>query len=425
MVRFEGFIKKHAVFLLHVLITVGACFACSLFFEKLPDYLFFWNLLCALGVVYCLYRAIFRHIYADSFLKALCVMATLASANHLYSFKKLSSIFPILRNVNQKALFAGIVLFFVCLLLILKLLTYIEPVNAAPPRQRRRGIDDREITDPPGTASDGGRNEVAEELIRILKRREEGESFFSFLRFLLVFVGLCIVIVLPAVLLYVFQNHNQPSKVLDIDYLFSYFVGYGAMFLLTLAVVVAAIITMIYVARYIYVILKAFKNASETDLKNTYPIPTYAISMFAVGVLMFLTWRVSNFTLDDLTQFLAAGDYLALPIASIVFFVLFYVLVQITHALILMLQQMSAEKIKTFIEKQEEKYKVADRTGKIIATAIDIILNTILATLEFVKFIPNFFVVLGSLVFPQTVFVDDDEEYALEDEDSEEYDDED
>lgn len=113
---------------------------------------------------------------------------------------------------------------------------------------------------------------------------------------------------------------------------------------------------------------------------------------------MFLAWRITDFTLEDLTEVLVIGDYLALPIAVIVILILFFLLVQITHVIILLLSKMTAQNVKNFIGKQEEKYNLASRIAQIIGSVIDIILDTILSTLEFVKFIPSFFTSLGKIV---------------------------
>ena len=119
------------------------------------------------------------------------------------------------------------------------------------------------------------------------------------------------------------------------------------------------------------------------------------------------------FCRPDLTEVLVIGDYLALPIAVIAILIFFFLLVQITHIIILLLSKMTAENVKEFIEKQEEKYNLASRLAQIISAVIDIILDTIISTLEFVKFIPSFFTSVGKLV----LFDEEDSEDAESNED--------
>lgn len=115
-------------------------------------------------------------------------------------------------------------------------------------------------------------------------------------------------------------------------------------------------------------------------------------------IILFLTWRVTDFSLDDLTETLTSGNYLVFPITVIVTMTLFFLLVQITHAIILMLSKISAADVKDFIEAQNEKLKIGSRIIEIIAIVVDIILDTILSTLKFVEFVPNFFDSLKNMI---------------------------
>lgn len=392
MNKFTDFIKRNVVFILHIFVTGVLCVLSTLFFGIYPDYLFFGNLLCAFGIIYCLYKMLFEKNYAMTFLKIICILALLISLNQLYSYSKLTHIFPWIMNFDQKALIAGAIGLCAVILLIFKLLTYVEPSNSTHNSSQSN------------PDLNGGKNVQYETIDQLKKKiddlqnQKERNDFFSFLRFLLAFVGLIIIILLPAILLYLFNKYGLDNSALDIDKVFSFLISYGSSFLLILFALISAIIVLVYIAKYIYILICTLKKVNDEDLKKSYPIPTYAISIFIVSVLMFLAWRITDFTLEDLTEALVIGDYLALPIAVIVILVLFFLLVQITHVIILLLSKMTAESIKEFIEKQEEKYNLASRIAQIIGSVIDIILDTILSTLEFVKFIPSFFTSLGKMV---------------------------
>lgn len=396
MNKFVDFIKRNVVLLLHIFVTGVLCVLSTLFFGIYPDYLFFENLLCALGVIYCLYRMLFKKTYSVAFLKIICFLALLISSNQLYSYSKLTHIFPWITNFDQKVLIAGAIALCAAMLLIFKLLTYVEPSN--------------NTRDYPGLKIDLNYENENENIIHHetvdrlkqeianLQKQKDRDEFFSFLRFLLAFIGLIIIILLPAVLLFLFNKYHLDQSALDIDNVFSFFVGYGASYLLILFALISAIIVLIYIANYIYILMRTLKKTSDEDLRKSYPIPTYAISIFIVSIVMFVAWRVTDFTLEDLTEVLVIGNYLALPIAVIVIFILFFLLVQITHIIILLLSKMTAESVKEFIEKQEEKYNFASRLTQIISAVIDIILDTIISTLEFVKFVPSFFASVGKMV---------------------------
>ena len=58
--------------------------------------------------VYLLYRIIFKKVYADSFLKLMCILSIVISANQFYSYNKLETVFPWLVNVNRNWLIVGL-----------------------------------------------------------------------------------------------------------------------------------------------------------------------------------------------------------------------------------------------------------------------------------------------------------------------------
>ena len=391
MNKFTDFIKRNVVLLLHIFVTGVLCVLSTLFFEIYPDYLFFWNLLCALGIIYCIYRMLFEKTYATTFLKLVCLLALLISSNQLYSYSRLIRIFPWITSFDQKVLIAGAVALCVVILLIFKLLTYVEPQNS--PKSKLESNNEENLQHETHETIDQLKKKITD-----LQNQKERDNFFSFLRFLLAFIGLITIILLPAILLYLFNKYNLDNSALDIDKVFSFLLSYGSSFLLILFALISAIIVLVYIAKYIYILMRTLKKANDEDLKKSYPIPTYAISIFIVSVLMFLSWRITDFTLDDLTEVLVIGDYLALPIVVIVILVLFVLLVQITHVIILLLSKMTTENVKEFIDKQEKRYNLLSRVVQIISSIIDIILDTIISTLEFVKFIPSFFTSVGKMV---------------------------
>ena len=393
MSTIRKFIKRNAVLILHIFCTFFLCVILSLFFNRFSDYLLFGNLILALIGVYFLYKMIFKKTYSDSFLKIVCILAMLTSSNHLYSLNKLNELFPWIANVNSNWLVIGLIATLIVILLIFKLLTYIEPQN----RNKTNNYQPNNTQLNSFYKHDGLTNTENENYLSDTLATHR-KDFFSFLRFLCILLSCCIIMILPAVLLFLFNKYSLDTVALDFDKIFSFILSYGASFILILFAIIIVIITLVYVAKYVYVQIRSFKKANDEDSNKSYPVPTYAFSVIIVCSLLFLAWRLSDISLNDLTQKLIIGDYLALPIAVVVIIVLFFLLVQITHAIILMLSSMSAESIKQFIIKQENKLKIGARIFEVVKNIIDIILNTILSTLEFVNSIPNFIKSLSKMV---------------------------
>lgn len=382
---FQNFVKNNTVLVLHVFCTSILCVLLRVFFIKYPNYLLFGNLFLALLLVYCFYRIFFKNIYADSFLKSICLLAIIVAINQLYTYDKLIKIFPFLANINANWLVVAFVIIIVVFLIIFKLLTYMEPSGSIQIKKISDGI-------------------LNEKNFNSIPLYNPCDNFLKFIYFLVMLVVFCIVLLIPVVLLYLFNKHGLDKTALDFDKLISFLVGYGVAFLLILFALIVVIITLTYVAKYIYIQICSFKRANAEDIEKLYPIPVYAFSVIIVCLLLFFIWRVTEFSLDDLTEILATGNYLVFPIAVIVTMILFFLLVQIIHAIILMLSKMSAEDVKKFIDEKEKELKIGLRITKIIESIVDIILDTIISILEFIKCVPNFFSAMNKMVL-----LDDDE----------------
>lgn len=394
MSSIREFIKRNASLILHIFVTLVICIFFNIFFERIPDYLLFGNLALSLIGVYLLYRIIFKKVYADSFLKLMCILSIVISANQFYSYNKLETVFPWLVNVNRNWLIVGLTALLISILLVFKLLTYLEPSN------NQKSINN--LNNMNSNVSTTSKNDFP------TSRNE----LFSFLRFFGVITALSVMILIPALLLYFFNKYDLDKSALDFDKVFSFLLSYGSSFLLILFAIVITIITLIYIMKFICNQIRSFKISNENE---SYTVPTYAISVIIVCILLFLSWRITDFSLDDLTQTLAIGDYLALPLAVIVIMILFFLLVQIVHAVFLMLSKVSAADIKDFFKKQEEKLRIGSRVVEIIESIVNIVLDTILSTLTFIKFIPSFFTSLSNMVLlddygEENQDVDEDEE---------------
>ena len=136
------------------------------------------------------------------------------------------------------------------ILLIFKLLTYVEPSSNIQNHSKLK-IDLYNDNNVQHEMIDQLKKEIAD-----LQNQKERDNFFSFLRFLLAFIGLVTIILLPAILLFLFNKYHLDSSALDIDNVFSFLISYGSSFLLILFALICAIIILIYIAKYIYILMR-------------------------------------------------------------------------------------------------------------------------------------------------------------------------
>ena len=399
MKLFVDFIKKNAVILLHIFCTFVLSTILSLFFSYFSDYLLFGNIILCLIAVYFVYKIIFKKEYSDSFLKIMCLVFILIAINKLYSYDRLTTLLPWFASLNQNIITIALIVIAIIILLFFKLLTLIEKGKEAT--QAPKSI--------PNSAPNIDSSVTSATNISPVISNEKKE-LYSFLRFLGMLVLLLFLITVPIVLLYVFHKNQFEYELLAFDKVLTFILSYGASFLLILLAIVIVLIALFYLVKYMYNLLLSFSNKT----KGEKPFPTYAISVVVVCILLFLAWKISDYTIDDLTETLVAGEYLAFPIAAIVAIVLFFLLVQIVHTILLMLNKMTVDNITKFLKEQNGKLKVTEQIHEIINSIITIILTSISAILNFIKFIPDFFTSLSNMVLSN-----DNEECSTDEEYSE------
>ena len=369
MSKFINFFKRDANVILHAFCTSVICIFLSFILKEFPNYLLFVNTISSLLIVYCIYRMVFKKVYSDSFLKILCMLTIIVFINDLYSYSKLVQIFPLLSNINPNYINIALIIISTILLIFLKLLSYLE--NRGDRLENEKKKINENISD-----------------------TKDSKKKFSFFHFCGLFLIVCFLVIVSACLLYIFYKNDLNKTALEFDKIISFIFSYGASFLLILFAIAIVVISLIYIIKYIYKLLCSFKKSSEEEAT----IPTYAFSVIIVCALLFWVWRISDFTLDDLTDKIIIGDYLAIPIATMVALVLFFLLVQIVHAIFLILSKMTAKNIADFIKKQNDKLQLGNKIAYIVESIISIILDTIISTLSFVSFIPSFFGALNIMV---------------------------
>lgn len=408
MSAIKEFIRLNAKLLLHIMITLFLSFLFAWFFKQFPDYRWSVNLILALLSVYCVYRMIFKKQLVDSFLKILCILALLTAVNGLYSYDNLLTMFPQLASINQTVLLlilAGTLIF---ILIVFKLLSIYESDSPSPPPSNH-------ATMASANGSSVSANSISQHGTANTQQFAQPsdnskKEFYSFLKFLLGLIALVLFLAAPIMMMERFNYVDKLSNPLDFDQIISTYISYGLSYFFIIFALIVVIMVLTAAARNFYLRLKVFKqdlsgkkadpmktgNGEETQT----PLgTTYLYSVIIVLAMLFLAWRVGNFTLDNLTNQLLVGDYIALPLVIIIIVVSFFLLVHFVHAILLMLSRIKTSDIIEFLKKNERKSKVVVRIVKIIQYVIDIILDTFISTLEFIKFVPRFFGYMRNMVF--------------------------
>ena len=355
-----------------------------------------WDFVILLGIVYYFYKILFKNQYKNSIRNIACAIIIYISAHNLFLYDKLIEFLPFLSNVNPIYIFIGFTTISVIFLFIIKLILYL--------------LNDNSLLMP---TPEENKNNIDKTIIK--------EDNFVFSRILLV---MCFILLVfsPYIILFLYHKisfFNNPidtkSLIPNLVVILSHFVIYFSLLISVIIVISSAVTFLKYLKNIVYHKTKGEKT--DTDLQ----IPPYILSFLFVCITLFFTYKITNFTMDDLTSFLVKGDYLAVPLSALIFLSIFFILYQISHALILFINKETTESIKKFINKQNKKLKIGKKMIKIIRTIIDIILETSLSTLQFVQFVPSFFSSLSNMVLK-----DDDDDVEKDDaDDNDDEDDED
>lgn len=385
----QEWIKKNSKLILHIICTVFVCIILYVFFDKNPDFLLTGNLCLSVLFCYCVYRIIYKKIHSDSFLKMICIFAMFISANQFFSYNKLIENFPFLINIKRSWLILGTIFGIIMILLFFKILKEMESYSPLPKEKATDQIQKEALN-----SSDSNENaQIPSSPIYNPKN-----DFFSFLRFLCVIVGVGTLLLIPAGLLFLFNKYGLEKDALDFDKVFSFLGSYAFSFISILFAVITVFIIIIYFFKFASMQIRNFKQVSKENSEKPNLGPTYLISVIIAFAIIFFSWRVTNFSIDDLTDKLISANYLALPIAIIITIVFFFLFVKIINAIIIMLIDMKEEEVKESINTGWKKLRIGSRIFLIIQKIIDIILDTILSILKFIKFIPNFFASMSNMV---------------------------
>ena len=223
-------ILKNATLLLHILVTVLLYVPCALFFKAFPDFILFSNVIYALLIVYFFYEMLFQKKYSGFFLRTICTIVLMTATNQWYSYEKIVKILPQVETISKSVLILLVVGVGVSLLVIFKLLSYMDaPASRPIERLSSNPTDDtfrHETAQTSSNQDERNIHQVGEPSYTWDDTKDAymKNDFFPFLKFILC---ICVFVLAPAGLLYLFAHYGLDKKLLQFHELSSFLFSYG------------------------------------------------------------------------------------------------------------------------------------------------------------------------------------------------------
>ena len=176
--------------------------------------------------------------------------------------------------------------------------------------------------------------------------------------------------------------------------------AYGILFLMVAFAVVFGFLILLtfssYLVRKVLQFVNELKNPQkEKDEENG--IPLYVLSVFVVLALFYLSYKMGKFTIDDFTNFVIDGKYLAYPLLLILIITVFVLLLWIVHGMLALISTINGKSIKEKFKSLEEESCLGENCKEIIIALFDYVFVSILSILSFLSFIPNYFTSMANL----------------------------
>ena len=322
-------------------------------------------------LIFCFYSIIFRHERQGMVVYILSGLMVNIFANKLYDYEKLKILFPALKNVDSVyviiGLLSGVLLFFIFIKVLMYVYSYV-------------GNDDIVATGEKNVTT--GQSENSEAMDKRAKNDIFGGKFGIGI-FLLLLTGLSMGTCVLFVILYKNGMPQHDYNFFEIVMLLLKYAGTIVMLLLALVVVIVLALEMVRLVMSRIRIL--FISAREETR-----VPLYALSAVIDLVICFLAYRVSGVTMNTFYDFVSNGEYLALPLMILVIGVAFAFFMKLTHATLLLMTQMKPDHVKEFWNRIDNRMEINERLEEIIRSLIDIVLDSVIIALKFVKVIPDF-----------------------------------
>lgn len=409
-----NFFQRNRSIILHLFFTSIICILLRLLNSTFTGYQFLENFILTAAAGFCIYRILFLKKYADSALKLCCLSVLIICVNEILSFMKLQEIFPWMKKIDENSFWPALFLISALLLVGCRLFLAIassyaknkthalDAVQEVEPLQNHSG----KILKSTGQGNATEKNNVRRRF-SYSGTTLTAESF-HYLKLTGIILLIVFLLGIPAFLLFLFNRYHLDAQKLEFDKVLSFFMSYGLAFLLILYAVIFVLVSLLHIIKYIFALIASFGDTAEQNDSSRQP-PLYAFSVAIVLVLLSFSWKIASFNMDDLTEVLIAGDYLAFPLAAIILLILFFLMVNIVHTIITTLNGKSMYYVKVL----NRELQLSEKIQKIIKLVVSIILDTIISTCGFIQFIPHFFSALSGIVLP--VWKDSEEKHSQPD----------
>lgn len=374
MSYFNNKIQKHSRFIMQMLLTGVLSYALNTWIGPQSDYLLAVNLILTSCILYLSYLLIFKKHYQDSLKLILSIFILMIAANHYYSYEEIKKAIPWIDNYNNSKLILILIGLGILTMLLIKLtywaLTEDNPISSTNPETSiSNSIFDSE--------------------------HKMGKNKFS-----LISAAIVIVIIISVIAVtiggavYIIKNTNNIEQI-NIMKVLGICVGYGGcLIIILLAIIfVCSVMGEFAIATFsrIKSLLELVSHSPNSDTKNSKKVleyintPTYIISLIIVLVLLYFSYKFSDFSLDDFYEIVSENNYIAVPLLGLILIATFFAFVQLVQIIINILTHKHLLGINQYIKD----------ISKLI---IDTVFGSIQSALQFINFIPDFFDSLHEMV---------------------------
>lgn len=373
MEQIVKYFRRH-MRLLYTIITIVFCAFKGFFLASDFDTDFFITLVLVTVIFVNAYYVAIRKKHCAHNIVPYAAIA-IVFVNRLYSYERLTLLFPAIGTIDPLWLVAGLAIIAIIAMIVAKVLSLLSAEEAEKNTVIRESKHSVEYA-PSHTVGQAQvqRHEIAPHKVSLRP--------------------LWVLLILVCILVFTFLTfHLVITKVPVEPFNFfdtvTYLVAYSAAILVVLFAVGLTMTVIIEMIRFICSRIW-LSRVLESRQNGTTP-PLYVFSFIIVAILFYLSFRISGFTMDDFTDTISGGEYLALPLTILVIVTAFCLLVRITHGLILLVMDMNVKEIKNFFSRTAKSICLNETIVSISNTIVGIVLKTIDLALKFVKFIPDFF----------------------------------
>lgn len=391
---------------LYLAVTLAVCFALYYWGGNSEKIRFAIDIVVIIFLSLRLYYAVFKGLRRGMAESVVFWISVFIFANGLYDYKKLRTAFPVLDTVDP-AVFSVIVLCTVLFILFLiRIFIYAcqkdtIAATAVPPSRSDQSGAVADIYSAVDLESAAERRVISADVksmgMDALEPDRNKRSNAS-----AVLYGLALLASLSAVcgLLVILHHYGVLKQDYDLIEVLALVIKYASMVIMVLLTAVIIVVFLIEMLRVMAergrALLYSLKDGRQGE-----GIPLYAVSAALAVIVCYCVYNYVDFTVDSFLDFIENGRYIAFPLSVLFVAIAFVVFVRLIHATLLMLKGMTAQNVTVFLGRVDEKTKIKERIIKIIKTITDIILDSAITVLEFIKFIPDFFQTIYSFVLKE------------------------